>query len=335
MEGKTPEVWVSVEAAGGGVHEGSLEALVEAERLADATGASCCAVLLGDHVAHLAARLAGYGACRVYLIEDELLARYSRDAFATALCDLVRDWEPRLLIMAATPYGRELAPLVAVDLPAPLVTECSSLDFDAQGRLLATRPSYRDKVYVTLTSVTGPPYFATIRPGTIGLRPPRPHTRPETLSVPLRRGAIKVRTRVLERVPPDPDKVDVSEAELVIAGGRGMAGPGSWKLMDDVAAALGATVAGSRVALDAGCIPHERMVGQSGKSVAAELYVAAGISGASQHVAGIKDAKRIVAINIDRSATIFSRADLGLLGDAREVLPAILEALTTSPTSQQ
>lgn len=325
----TSEVWVIAEAGDGGIHESSLEALGEAERLARGIGGTCCAALLGERVSHLIGQLAQYGAGRVYLVEHPLLASYSTDAFAAATGAAINKYRPRLVLLAATPYGRELAPRLAFSLSAPLVTECTKIDLNEKGEMVATRPAYGDAVYTLVRSTAPPPYLASVRPGFLGLGQPNRSRQAELVTVAVDLDSASVRTRVLERIPPDPRTVDVSDAAVVISGGRGV-GAENWKLLEEIAAKLGAAVSGSRVAMDAGWVCRDRVVGQTGKSVSAKLYLAVGISGASRHVAGIKNAKTIVAINNDRNASIFGLADLGLVGDAREVLEAINKVVQES-----
>lgn len=314
------DIWVVVEHGTGDPWEVTFEMLAEARRLALPMGTSVAAVALGSNLQALPVALASYGADLVLLAEAPCLETYTTDAYVSVLESLVRARSPRLLLIADSPNGGDLAPRLAARLGVGLATGCTRLDVDADGRFHAIRRVYR-QLQATVRLGPAQPAMATLRPGAFGVDRPQSGRRPSTEMVAVDVGSCAGRTRVLGVLEPDPATVDLSEAEIVVAGGRGIAGQAGWHLVEQLAAALGGAVGGTRVSADLGCIPLERVVGQSGRIIAPRLYVAAGISGASQHTSGLRDARCIVAINTDRGAPIVRMADLALLGDARQVLP--------------
>jgi electron transfer flavoprotein alpha subunit len=321
------EIWVVAEHRGGELKAVTAELLGEGKKLAGQFGGGVRGVLLGYKIRELASSLARYGADSVYLAEHELLADYSVDAFVTVLHNLILRYQPFLLLLGATPQGREIAPRLAVRLGAPLVTQCISLDKDKEGRLVAVRPAYQDKVYQTVLFPSAQFRIATLLPGVRDAEFPDVSREAEVIDVQVKLSPEMIRPRHLGFLPADPRTVDIAEAEKVIAGGRGMGSEGSFQQLWELADLLGAAVAGTRVAVDRGWLPLERMVGTTGKSVHPRLYFAWGISGASQHVAGMKDSEKVIAVNNDPGAPLFSLADLGVLGDVQQVLPALIARL--------
>lgn len=319
-------VWVVAERDEEGLRETTFEILEEGRKLADQLEDRLCCVLIGHQVGESIETLGRYGVDTIYVVEHPLLAEYNTDGYTAALTELIRNHKPYLVIMSATPNGQDLAPRLAARLKIGLVTDCVMLKLSGRGEVLFIKPTHQDKVYATITCPSTTPHLATIRPGAIGIAPPNYCRQPEVISWEPCIHSGMLRTRTLDLIKGDPKLIDVGEAEFIVSGGRGVDGMQGWQLIEGLAEILGASVGGTRMAMDMGYIPQERMIGQTGKAVGPKLYLAAGISGASHHVGGI-DAECMIAINTDRNAPIFSRCDLGIIGDLHEVLPALTRKL--------
>jgi electron transfer flavoprotein alpha subunit len=320
------DIWVVAEADSDGLRTCTLEAIDEGRRLADGLKAHLTVLLLGADTAALAAEVTPYDADTILRIEHPLLAPYHTEAWTAALAELWQEQMPGVVLLSATPNGQDLAPRLAARLRIGYYADCIQVKLTPQGELRFIRPTWQEKVYATATCPVDGSYIATLRPGVISVEKPRSARIPRvTLRTPhLEAG--KIRTRTLALIPGDPRSVDLSVAESIVAGGKGVGGPAHWELIEDLAGALDAAVGGSRAAVDQGCIPRARMVGQTGKAVRPKLYLAAGISGVYQHL-GAVDAEQIIAINTDRSAPVFARAALGIIADVQTILPALTARL--------
>lgn len=243
------------------------------------------------------------------------------------MVQLIKERKPYLVLLAATVNGREIAPRVAARLGVGTAADCTMVKINNKGVLEATRSTHRDKIYKTIGLKCGPPFIATIRPGAIGAdkADALQELPSESMTVNLDHSAM--RTQVRRTFKADPATIDIAEAEMIVAGGRGMGSVANWQLVEELARTLGATVAGSRMAMDESWISRERLVGQTGKSVSPRLYVALGISGAKEHVFGIKEAKNVVAINRDPGAAILKVAGKAVVGDVNEVVPLLVRKL--------
>lgn len=321
------DVWVLAEHRGGELEEVTKEMLGEARHLASHLGGQVCSVLLGHSVTQLATPLAHYGADVVYVAEHDLLAHYTTEAYTTVLADLVRQYEPAFLMCGATPNGRDLAPRLATRLGTHLASGCVRLELSTEGQLIATIPAYQDKVYAKVLYPAARPQIATFRPEVRGAEEPDSSRRCEVVTVEVKLSRKQIRTHCLGVIPPQPRTVDVSEARVIVAGGRGVGHGDRFQSLWELADLLGAAVGGTRVAVDRGWLAVERLIGATGKTVRPKLYLACGISGTIQHTAGMKDSEAIIAINTDRTAPIFSLADLGVLGDLDQVVPALIQRL--------
>lgn len=321
-------VWVLAEIDGAGIAGPTLECLADARELATTLGGPVWALVLAAQVPEACLLpLAQHGADRVVCLEHESLEPYTADGWLTALTDCCSRHRPTLFLAAHTAVGRELAPRLAARLGTACATDCVDIRAGEGGRLEATRHAFADRVFQSL-SLEGPaPAVATLRPGVAGLARPDPNrTAPVERMRPELHPA-DLRVRVLDTIPADPRAIDIREAERIVAAGRGVGGPEGIGLCQALADALGAALAGSRVAVDLGWLPWERQVGQSGRSVAPRLYIACGISGASQHLAGIRHARTLVAINQDRTAPIFGAAHLGVVGDVGRIIPPLIRRI--------
>lgn len=326
MTGQTrDEVWVVVDHRGGQVEDASLELLGEARGLADRLGARLGAVAFGEGIGALAQPLGERGADRVYLADDVRLRERHADVCTPTLTELIRQHAPSIVLLPAERGAREVAPRVAARLNTGLASECTKLDLDAQGHLVATRPVYGGRVSCTVMCPEARPQMATFQPGFGAKRGAPPARQAEVVPVELPEEGASPRTSVERAFRDTPASMDLADADVIVAGGRGMRGPEGFRLLEELAELLGGAVAASRVAVDGGWMPAHRQVGLSGRTVTPRVYIACGISGVVHHVVGMKDSKAIIAINTDRHAPIVKLADLAIVGDVFEVLPALLE----------
>jgi len=297
----------------------AFETVQAARKIADSLGGSMTAVVIGKNVASMAPGLGAYGAARVIAIEDDRLEFYSTTAFAKALSDVVSRESAGAVFFPASQMGKDLASRLAGRLGAGLASDCTAIRTDG-GEIVATRPVYAGKGFIEV-KVTTPVKMFSLRPNVFtaaaadGAQPQVESRKPDLSDADF---AAKVTSvKVAEGRP------DVTEAGIVVSGGRGLKGPEHFKLIEDLADVLGAAVGASRAVVDAGWRPHDEQVGQTGKTVSPSLYIACAISGAVQHLAGMSSSKYIVAVNKDKDAPIFQVADYGIVGDVFEVLPAL------------
>jgi len=309
------------EARDGRLRRASLEVVSEARRLAGALGATVETVVVGAGVTALAGELAAQGADRVRVFDDAALAAYATEVYARALAQAMAAARPQVVLLPFTAMGKDLAPRVAARTGAGLASDCVALEVK-DGRLVARRPVYAGKA-VTSVEWSGEPRMATLRPNVFALGP-QDASRPVEV-VP---GAVDAtaRARVVRTTATAQGRVPLSEAQIIVSGGRGLKGPENFHLVESLAEALGGAVGASRAVVDAGWVDHQLQVGQTGRTVSPSLYVAVGISGAIQHLAGMSSSRCVVAINKDPDAPIFKVADYGVLGDLFEVLPQLTEA---------
>jgi electron transfer flavoprotein alpha subunit len=305
----------------GKLRRASLETVSEARRLAGPLAASVTTVVIGPGSEALAAELTSQGADRVVVFDDPAFGSYATESYARALAQATSEAKPSVVLVPFTAMGKDLAPRVAAKIGAGLVSDCVALEVK-DGRLIARRPMYAGKAYATV-EWTAEPQMATLRPNVFPLGP-KDASRP----VDLVRGAAdaSARAKVTGVGATSQGKVQLSEAQIIVSGGRGLKGPENFHLVESLAEALGAAVGASRAIVDAGWVDHQLQVGQTGRTVSPSLYVACGISGAIQHLAGMSSSKYIVAINKDKDAPIFKVADYGIVGDLFEVLPRLTEA---------
>ncbi|TAK30405.1 MAG: electron transfer flavoprotein subunit alpha/FixB family protein [Chloroflexota bacterium] len=323
---KQESIWIVAEELLGELPEVILELLGEGRKLADKLGARLCAILLGTDVARFDHILAQYGADEVYAVQHPLLSQYSSDPQTMALEALVKEHAPLLLILGATPNGNDLAARVATRLRIGLLTNCTQLEISNNNELEVTKPIYGGKFYATIVC-NSRPAIATIQPGVIGVARPNGSRQAVVTTIEPKLDPGACRLKVTNVFKARASALSISETDIVVSGGRGIGGVDKWSVIEELADALGGGIGGSRVAMDMGCITRERLVGQSGNIIAPELYVAAGISGATQHLAGVKEAKRTITINTDQYAAINKSADLVINADVHEVVPAIVREL--------
>jgi electron transfer flavoprotein alpha subunit len=305
----------------GTLRRASLEVVSEARRLAGGLGASVSSVLIGPGTESLAPELASYGADRVVVFDDAALGAYATEAYALALAQAISDAKPSVVLVPFTAMGKDLAPRVAAKAGAGLASDCVALEAKG-GKLVARRPMYAGKAYATV-EWSGEPQIATLRPNVFAPGQPDASRQAEVV-----KGSVDAssRAKVTAVAASAQGKVQLAEAQIIVSGGRGLKGKENFPLVEALAEAMGAAVGASRAVVDAGWVDHQMQVGQTGKTVSPTLYVACGISGAIQHLAGMSSSRCIVAINKDADAPIFKVADYGILGDVFEVLPKLTAA---------
>ena len=316
-----PRILAFIEQRGGVLKRTAGEVLGAARHLAG-TG-EVTAVLIGDGVAALGAALGPLGADKVRLLQHPALAAYSGEAYARLTAAETARLKPDLVLFPASAMGKDLAPRVAAACGAGLASDCVALEWQGgAGGFVATRPVYAGKALLKLGFASAPA-MASLRPNVFTAPPPQPACTAAVEVVAADPGA--VRDAVKELVIAASARVDLTEADIVVTGGRGMKGPEHWDLIEGLAAVLGAATGASRAVVDAGWRPHAEQVGQTGKTVTPSLYIACGVSGAIQHLAGMSSSRVIVAVNKDPDAPIFKVADYGIVGDVFEVLPRLTE----------
>ncbi|EEH96565.1 MULTISPECIES: electron transfer flavoprotein subunit alpha/FixB family protein [Clostridium] len=314
-------VWVFAEQREGELQKVSLELLGEGRKIADKLGVKLTALLLGDNIKGLADILGRHGADEVLVAENELLKHYTTDGYTKVICDLANERKPGILFIGATFIGRDLGPRVAARLSTGLTADCTVLDVDVEkADLLATRPAFGGNLMATIACPDHRPQMATVRPGVFSkLSDEDRNFTVEEVEVKI--ADSDIRTKIVEIVKEAKDIVDISEANFIVSGGRGVGSKENFAILEELAEALGGTVAGSRAAVENGWIERDYQVGQTGKTVRPTIYIACGISGAIQHVAGMQDSDLIIAINKDASAPIMQTADYAIVGDLLKVVP--------------
>ena len=315
-------VWVIAEQRGGELQDVSLEVVSEGKKIADKLSARVSAVLLGSNIGELVPILAHHGADKVWLLDSPAVADYCPELYTDALSDLIQANQPTLVLCGHTYIGQDLAPRLAARLKTGLVTCCTSLSVENGGVITYTKPSYGDKASTRIVFAKGEPQVASIKPGVMDIATPDTKRIAEVIPITAQFNR-EPKAKVVNFVKGDPKTVSLTEAEVIVSGGAGVGGVENWHLIEELAEALGASIAASRPAVDAGCVKPERQVGQSGKTVSPRLYIACGISGSLQHTMGMKDSKLIIAINKDPYAPIFKMSDVKVVGDLRQLLPAI------------
>ncbi len=329
MEVKTKDLWVYIETnEKGEARNVGLELLTPGRLLADKLGGRLTAVVIGSGIDAAVKQAGEHGADVVIAVDAPEFARFTTDAYAEALTALTEKYGPTAILIGATPNGRDMGPRVSCRLKTGLTADCTALDADEEtGNILWTRPAFGGNLMAQIQCPDHRPQMGTVRPGVFKKSEPAA-SHAQVIREDVRVPEDHIRTQVLEIVRELGDEiVDLEGAEIIVSGGRGVGGPDGFGPIRELAEALGATVGASRAAVDSGWIPHAHQVGQTGKTVGPKLYIACGISGAIQHLAGIAGAEKVVAINKDPNAPIFGVADYGVVGDLFKVLPVLTEEI--------
>jgi electron transfer flavoprotein alpha subunit len=330
------EVWVFAEQEEGRLHEVSLELLSKGRQIADRLGVPLASCLLGHSLGQLPKELIEHGADKVYVADDKLLTQYQATSYAKVVAGLVEDRVPQIVVFGATAVGRDLAPRVASTLKAGLTADCTDLDIDDhiepvtkqtyKNLLLQIRPAFGGNIIATIVNPERWPQMATVREGVMVMPEVQKGRKGEVVKVPVKLTALDLPLEILERHRAA-KKVDLKKARVIVAGGAGVGSKENFRLIWDLANALGAAAGASRAAVDNGWIDKDHQVGQTGTTVRPALYIAVGISGAVQHRAGMTDSAKILAINSDPQAPIFGVAHYGIVGDMNEVIPKLIQAI--------
>lgn len=321
-------VWVFAENRDGIIHPVVFELLGAGANLAKDLDAKLCAVLLGKEVSDLSGKLAAYGAEVVYVAEDELLSHYSTEGYTKVIADLIQQEKPEICLFGATHIGRDLAPRIAARLDTGLTADCTQLAIDPGTKLLMqTRPAFGGNLMATILCEDKRPQMSTVRPGVMQKMEPDANRACEVVTVKPDLMAEHIRTKLVELVKTNKEIVNLTEAEFIISGGKGLGTPEGFELLKDFANAVGGAVGASRAAVDAGWIDKSHQVGQTGVSVKPKIYIACGISGAIQHLAGMQNSDLIIAINKNEFAPIFNVAHYGIVGDLYTIVPILKEEI--------
>jgi electron transfer flavoprotein alpha subunit len=319
------DILVCGEIRGGELKKVVKELIGVARLIAQNTSGSIDAVLIGEGASGAADSLKEYGLRKIYINEEELLKKYSTEGYAAFLANLIGETSPGYVLFGATALGRDLAPRVGAKVDGVMFSDCVDVRYE-NGRLVARRPVYSGKLFIEIAPADERMTFMTIRPNNM---PPAEPSGPgtEIVARPATVTREMIRALVAEIIPLAGGRPDVTEADVIISGGRAMKDGSNFKILEDLADVLGGAVGASRAAVDAGFAEHALQVGQTGKIVNPKLYIACGISGAIQHLAGMRTSKVIVAINKDSNAPIFERAHYGIVGDLFEIVPMMTEEI--------
>ena len=331
-------VWVFVEHARGEPAEVSWELLGAGAELARKLGVELCSVVIGDKVERLCQESFAYGASKVYFIDNPVFKIYRTEPYYRAIYYLVDKYKPEILLIGATALGRDLAGAVATKLNTGLTADCTGLAIDDRGFLLQTRPAFGGNIMATIVTERTRPQMATVRPHVMPLPLKNTSRKGEIVSefVAIKEEDIGTKVlQVVEDVRQGAECIDLASADVIVSGGRGMRARENFNILQQLADELNGVVGCSRAAVDAGWMPQERQVGQTGKTVRPKIYIACGISGAIQHLAGMQGSDVIIAINQDRDAPIFEVATYGVVGDVFQIVPVIINRIKGLRTGEQ
>ena len=317
-------VWTIAEQRDGEIRKITYEIVSEGRRLADVLGQELTVILLGSNIREKAAGLGQYGADKVLVADDSRLEPYTTDAYVSVISELVKANDPQILILGGSVQGKDLAARLAASLDVGMAQDCTAFAVE-DGNLVATRPIYAGKAYAKVTFENSLPQMAAARPKVMSINEPDASRSAEVVDASFTLNDSDLKTKVVDVAKDESGKVDLTEADKIVSGGRGMKDPENYRILEELADLIGASVGASRAAVDAGWRPHSDQVGQTGKVVSPNLYIACGISGAIQHLAGMSTSKVIVAINKDEDAPIFQKADYGVVADLFDVVPALTE----------
>lgn len=319
-------VWIFIEQRDGQIEGVSLELLGEGKKLAEKLGVPLSGVLLGYEIKALSQKVISYGADQVYVIDNPVLKDYRTESYMKGVILLAEKYKPEIFLYGATPNGKDLASAVATDLSTGLTADTTMLDVAVDTRLLeASRPAFGGNIMATILCKKHRPQMATVRPKVMKALEPDLERKGKIIEEQINLSEDEMRTKVLKIVKEVTKKVNLADAHVIVAGGKGLGDIHNFKLIHELAETIGATVAGSRDVVEAGWLPHEQQVGQTGETVTPKIYFAIGISGAIQHIVGMKNSEFIIAINKNPNAAIFDVATYGIVGDALEILPKLID----------
>lgn len=321
-------VWVLIEQNDGEIEGVSLELLGAGRTLADKLEVPLAGVLMGDGVKQLCETVIQYGADEVYVIDDPILKHYRTESYMKGVIILAEKYKPEIFLYGATPNGKDLASAVATDLNTGLTADTTMLDVDLENRLLeASRPAFGGNIMATILCKKHRPQMATVRAKVMKALDADPSRQGKIIEETIELKEEDMRTKVLEIVKDVTKKASLADAHVIVSGGKGLGDEKNFQLLYELADVIGASVGGTRDVVEAGWLPHELQIGQTGETVTPKIIFSIGISGAIQHVEGMKNSELIIAINKDPEAPIFDVATYGIVGDAMEILPVLIEQL--------
>jgi len=328
-------VWVFIEQNDCKIEGVSLELLGEGRKLADKLQVPLAGFLLGHKVKPLASHVISYGADEVYVIDQPILKDYRTESYMQGVMLLARQYKPEIILYGATPNGKDLASAVATDLSTGLTADTTMLDVDVSNRLLeASRPAFGGNIMATILCKKHRPQMATVRPKVMKALDPDTGRLGRIIEEKIDLIEEDMRTKVLQIVNDVTKKASLAEAHVIVCGGKGMGDLQNFQLVNELAETIGASVGGTRDVVEAGWLPHEQQVGQTGETVTPKIYFAIGISGAIQHIVGMKNSEFIIAINKDPNAPIFDVATYGIVGDAMEIVPKLIDQFKQAKTEK-
>lgn len=318
-------VWVFIEQNDGKIEGVSFELLGAGRKLADKLDVPLAGFLLGDGIKSLANQTIAYGADQVYVIDHPVLKHYRTESYMKGVIYLAQTYKPEIILYGATPNGKDLASAVATDLSTGLTADTTMLDADVEKRLLeASRPAFGGNIMATILCKKHRPQMATVRPKVMKALAPDYERSGQVIEEKISLKEEEMRTKVLQIVNDVTKKTNLADAHVIVCGGKGMGDLQNFQLIHELAETIGASVGGTRDVVEAGWLPHEQQIGQTGETVTPKIYFAIGVSGAIQHVVGMKNSELVIAINKDPNAPIFDVATYGIVGDAMEIVPQLI-----------
>ncbi len=320
-------IQVFAEQREGVIQNVAFELIGKARELADSIGEKVTAVLCGHNVSGLSQELIAAGADRVFVVDDEILKDYLTEPYTQAVTYILSTYKPEIFLLGATTIGRDLGPRISARMRTGLTADCTSLEIAEDRNLMMTRPAFGGNLMATIVCKDHRPQMSTVRPGVMRRKASDPARTGEVVAVSVPFDKSKSRVRLIRKEREEKNMIDITEAHVLVSGGRGVGSQDGFGKLSSLAETMHAEVSSSRAMVDAGLIGHERQVGQTGKTVRPDIYFAIGISGAIQHLAGMEESDYIIAINKDKFAPIFQVADLGVVGDLHKVVPILTEKL--------
>ena len=322
------DVYVFCEQREGVIQSVALELLGKARELADTLKENVVAILLGKNITNKAQDLIAAGADKVLVVDNDLLKDYLTEPYTQAITQIINEQKPSILMIGATTIGRDLGPRLSARVSTGLTADCTKLEIGEERELLMTRPAFGGNLMATIVCKDHRPKMSTVRPVVMKKMTADGNRKGEIVDYKINFNEEKIsRVRLIKTVKEDKGMIDISEAKILVSGGRGVGSQEGFNKLEELAGVLNAQVSSSRACVDAGIIDHSRQVGQTGKTVRPDLYIACGISGAIQHLAGMEESEFIVAINKDKFAPIFNVADVGIVGDVNKIVPMLTERL--------
>lgn len=329
------DLFVFVEQRDGNIQNVGIELLSKARELADVLGERVIGLLLGSGIKEKSRELIAYGADIVVCVDTPELEHYATEPYAQAITELIDRHHPAIVLIGATTIGRDLAPRLSARIETGLTADCTGLEISPERDLLMTRPAFGGNLMATIICKDHRPQMSTVRPGVMRAKAPDYHRIGSVEEVRVNFDKSKFKVSLLEKVKEQRNRVDITEAAVLVSGGRGVGSREGFEKLEELAQLLKGEISASRAMVDAGVLPHERQVGQTGKTVRPDLYFAMGISGAIQHLAGMEESEFIIAVNKDKYAPIFNVADVGIVGDLHKIVPLLVERLRKELCKEQ